>query len=90
MCLSMSPFLITSSHSIFKQLILNPITSHLIGILGFKAPTIRELQSGHVGVLLIHGSQNRLLQHGVSTASSKISRQIGQTQRSSDRDDAAK
>jgi|LauGreDrversion4_2_1035121.scaffolds.fasta_scaffold104410_2 hypothetical protein len=38
----------------------------------------------------MHSSQNKLLQHGVSTAFVYISRQIGQSQRSSDRLEAEK
>jgi hypothetical protein len=48
------------------------------------------LQRGHVGVFLMHYSQKRLWQQGVSTASSNISRHIGQSHRSSERPDAAK
>ena len=48
------------------------------------------LHNGQVGVLLIHYSQNKLWQQGVSTASSNISRQIGQSHLSSESPDAAK
>lgn len=61
-----------------------------MGMFGFSCPIILRLQSGHVGVFLIHSSQNRLWQHGVSTASSYISKHIGQSHLSSDKLDAAK
>ena len=57
---------------------------------GFNAPIILQLHNGHCTVFLMHFSQKRLWQHGVSTASSNISRQIGHSHLSSDREEAAK
>jgi len=89
-CLSISPFLIMSSHEGLMQLTESSWTNLLIGIFGFSCPIILRLQRGQVGVFLMHSSQKRLWQQGVSTASSKISRQMGHNQRSSDKLDAEK
>lgn len=91
-CLSISPFLMMVSHISLGHAIDSSRTSLLMGIFGFKPSfgLILKLQSGHVGVRLMQASQNRLWQHGVSTASSNMSRHIGQSHLSSDRPDAAK
>ena len=92
MCFSISPFRIMSSQNSLGQETASSITRRRIGMLGFSPSWgfILKLQRGHVGVLFIHASQNKLWQHGVSTASSYMSRQMGQSQRSSESPEAAK
>lgn len=89
-CLSMSPIFDIWLHSSFGQFILNSWTSLLIGMLGRSYPTILKLHRGHVVVCLMQASQNKLWQQGVSTASSKMSKQIGHSHLSSERLLAAK
>ena len=91
-CLSISPFLTMSSQPSFGQDTESSKTKRLIGMFGLRPSKglILKLQRGQVGVLLMHYSQKRLWQQGVSTASSYISRQIGQSHRSSERPEAAK
>lgn len=69
-CLSMSPIFEIWLQSSFGQLIDSSWTSLLIGIFGLNCPTILWLQRGQVVVYLMQASQNKLWQHGVSTASS--------------------
>jgi hypothetical protein len=89
-CLSMSPIFEIVEHSSLGQLMDNSCTKRRIGMFGRSCPTIRRLHRGHVVVCLMQLSQKRLWQHGVSTASSKMSKQMGQSHLSSERLLAAK
>ena len=81
----MSHFLTTCLQFSLPQAIESSITNLLIGIFGLRGPTMRWVHNGQVCAYLIQTIQNKLLQQGVSTASWKISKQIGHSHLSSER-----
>ena len=84
-CLSWSHRFVFALQCWFGHFVWSSRTRRRIGIFGLSEPTILILHKGQFRVFWMHFSQKRLLQQGVSTASSKISRQIGHIQRSSAR-----
>ena len=90
MCFSISAIFLICLQPSFGQAMESSSTSLLIGMLGRSWPTIAMLQSGHWAVLMMQRSQKRLWQHGVSTASTYISKHMGHSHLSSERLLAAK